>query len=405
MSDERAEAEIVRLRARIGTLEQLLEVYERSVVEQSDKLYSEQERMRLQKTLLECQGEASLEGMLSVSVDGTILSANERLSELWGLTHLPIGEKRYDELIRAMAQHTADPAAFLDSAAALDAGGERHDEIPLGDGRTFDRYTAPIRGQEGELLGRVWRFHDITELKRIDQVKDEFISALSHELRTPLTSIRGSLDLVAGGVTGELPDEATGLVRIAQRNCARLVRLLNDVLDMEKMEAGQLEFRLEPIVLEASVRQSVEAMRPYGRELAVTFEVESAAPGARVRADNDRLIQVMENLLSNAAKFSPSGETVRVTVDRRDGRLSVAVTDRGPGIPAEFHDRLFEKFAQIESPAARRKEGTGLGLNIARAIVERLGGSFGFTSEPGSGSRFFFELPEWGSEEDEGPLP
>ena len=401
MGDDRTDAEIVRLRARISTLEQLLEVYERSVVDQSNKLYAEQERMRLQKTLLECQGEASLEGMLSVSIEGYILSANQRLSELWGLTHLPIGERFYEELIRSMAQRTADPAAFLDTAAAIDAGGESHDEIPLRDGRTFERYTAPIRGQEAELLGRVWRFRDVSELKRIDRVKDEFIAALSHELRTPLTSIRGSLDLIAGGVTGALTEETAGLVQIAQRNCARLVRLINDVLDIEKMEAGRLEFRLELIGLEACVRQSVESMRPYSRELEVAFEVESCAAGGRVRADSDRLTQVLENLLSNAAKFSPAGETVRVTIGRRDGHLRVAVTDSGPGIPAEFHDRLFEKFAQIDSPAVRKKEGTGLGLNIARAIVERLGGRFGFSSELGVGSSFYFELPEWRPEKDE----
>ena len=200
-------------------------------------------------------------------------------------------------------------------------------------------------------------------------MRDEFISAVSHDLRTPLTSVRGALDLMVGGVTGDLPDEAMALAKIAQGNCERLVRLISDVLDIEKIEAGRMELRLQTIELGTLIEQSVESIRPYGEQLGVDFQVESSAPGARVRLDPDRLVQVMENLLSNAAKFSPYGETVRVTLARRGTQLRVAVTDRGPGIPQEFHSRLFEKFAQIDPPSGRQKGGTGLGLNIARAIV------------------------------------
>jgi signal transduction histidine kinase len=394
-ANDRTQAEFVRLRARIATLEQLLEVYERSVVEQSDKLYAEQERMRFQKTLLECQGEASIDGILSVSVDGSILFANRHLSNMWGIPPARVGSESYEEVLRAMAERTTDPGEFPKRAARVHAGEERREEISLADGRTFDRFTAPIRSQDGEHLGRVWHFRDISAFKEIDRMKDEFISSVSHELRTPLTSIRGALDLIVNGVTGELPVEAMSLAKIAQGNCERLVRLINDVLDIEKMEVGRMELLLQTVALDALLEQSVDSMRPFGQQLGVGFRLSISAPGARVRVDPDRLAQVMDNLLSNAAKFSPTGGTVRIDLARQGTDLRVSVTDRGPGIPHAFQGRVFEKFAQFGTSSARHKGGTGLGLSIARAIVERLGGTIGFSSEPGGETRFHFDLPEW----------
>jgi signal transduction histidine kinase len=395
--NERAQAETARLKARVSTLEQLLEVYERSVVEQSDRLYAEQERLRIQTTLLASQGEASLDGILSASLDGHILFANHHFAEMWGVDLPQTGERSLGGTLRAVARRCAAPARFLEVAERIEAGERSREEIALADGRSFDRYTAPIRSEEGEILGRVWHFRDITVLKEIGRMKDEFISGVSHELRTPLTSIRGALDLMVNGVMGDLPPDAMSLAKIAQSNCKRLVRLINDVLDIEKMESGEIPLRLELIGLESLVHQAVESMGPYGAELGVVFRIESSIQGARVRADADRLTQVLENLLSNAAKFTPEGGKVRVTLARHGDDLRVCVIDRGPGIAPELHDRVFEKFAQIGTPGARRMEGTGLGLNIARAIVERLGGTIGFDSRRGAGSSFHFDLPEWKS--------
>jgi signal transduction histidine kinase len=392
----RAQTEIVRLEARVGTLEQLLEVYERSVIEQSDKLYSEQERLRLQTTLLTSQGEASLDGILSGSIEGRVLFANRRLAEMWGIEPPAIGTTCLRETLREMAKQCSDPNGFIERAARREGEQTSREEVLLSDGRTLDRYIAPIRSQEGGILGRVWYFRDITALKEIGRMKDEFISAVSHELRTPLTSIRGSLDLMVSGALGDLPDESMSLAKIAQANCRRLVRLINDVLDIEKIEAGQLALRFEPLGLESVVEQTALAMGPYGADFDVSFRLESSIQGARVRADADRLAQVLENLLSNAAKYSPRGATVRIILSRHGGDLRVAVVDRGPGIAPAHHDRIFEKFAQIDASGARRTKGTGLGLNIARAIVERLGGTIGVASRPGDGSTFYFDLPEWG---------
>lgn len=236
------------------------------------------------------------------------------------------------------------------------------------------------------------------KLLEIDRMKNEFISTVSHELRTPLTSIRGSLGLITGGVAGEVPIKARELVEIAYKNSERLVNLINDILDIEKIESGRMDFRNKEIYLTHVLAQALEANSAYASQFGVRFELDNKAPLAMVVADGDRLMQVFTNLLSNAAKFSPTGGTVTISVSRHDtstaGMVRVAVTDRGPGIPHEFYDRIFGKFAQADSSAARLKGGTGLGLSISKVIVERLGGRIGFHSEPNVRTTFYFDLPE-----------
>jgi PAS domain S-box-containing protein len=395
-------AETVELRARVATLAQLLEVYERSVIEQSEKLYAEQERMRFQAALLECQGEASPDGILSVGSAGQVYFVNRRLSEVWGVSRERVEAATYAELRPLLARQTSDPEGFLARLAALRSDEASREEVSLADGRVLDHYTAPIRGADGRDFGRVWYFRDISAAKEASRQKDEFISAVSHELRTPLTSILGSLGLMEAGAMGKLPAEACEMVSTAKRNCDRLVRLVNDVLDIEKIEAGRIALRLEVLELEPLLLEAVAAIRPYGDPLGVRFRLEAAAPGVRVRVDPDRLLQVMENLLSNAAKFSPEGETVRVSAVRRGHFVRVSIRDRGAGIAPELGGRLFDKFVQGVNRGARNKSGTGLGLNISRAIVERLGGRIGFRREP-VGTTFHFDLPEAGGSQVELP--
>jgi CheY-like chemotaxis protein len=226
-------------------------------------------------------------------------------------------------------------------------------------------------------------------------MKDEFVSTVSHELRTPLTSIQGSLGLVANGVTGALPTAAKPLVDIAYKNCGRLILLINDILDSEKIAAGKMKFTLKEQDLQPLLEQAIESNRAYGAQFGVRFETGELAPGARVEVDADRFNQVMANLLSNAAKFSPTGDVVTVSVQRNaPGRVRIAVSDRGQGIPAEFRDRIFQKFSQADSSDRRAKGGTGLGLNISKAIVEKHGGVLSFASDAGEGTSFFVELPE-----------
>lgn len=233
---------------------------------------------------------------------------------------------------------------------------------------------------------------DITARRRVEEMKEEFVSTVSHELRTPLTSIAGSLGLLAGGAAGPLPEKAARLVGIAHANSQRLVRLINDILDIEKIESGKLTLDLAVVDLGEIANRSVEAMRGLADELGVAITLEPASP-APVRADPDRLIQVVTNLLSNACKFSPTGGTVTVSVDPLARLARLSVRDQGPGIPEAFRARIFSKFAQADGSGTRAKGGTGLGLAIAREITERHGGRLWFESPPGAGATFHLELP------------
>lgn len=235
---------------------------------------------------------------------------------------------------------------------------------------------------------------DITERKRIEQMKNEFVSTVSHELRTPLTSIVGSLGLMSGGAAGELPAKAQRLVDIAHKNSERLVRLINDILDIEKIEAGRLEFDFQPQLAAEIVRQTIEANRGFAQSHGVELELEDLSDGARIDADSDRMAQVVTNLLSNAVKYSPEGGTVQVRVTRSENGLEITVHDQGPGIPEAFRARIFEKFAQADSSDTRQKSGSGLGLSIARRIVEEHRGQVDFeTDTQGGGTIFRVQMP------------
>ncbi|MET0534102.1 MAG: ATP-binding protein [Steroidobacter sp.] len=236
---------------------------------------------------------------------------------------------------------------------------------------------------------------DISVRREVERMKSEFVSTISHELRTPLTSIAGSLTLISGGAAGEVPPKIARLVGIARQNSERLIRLINDILDLEKAEAGKLEFQFSVRSLRAEVASVAEFNRGFAQNLDVAIELENG-DDAEVFIDSDRLTQVLTNLISNAAKFSPPGGTVRVRVEREDPGVRVTVSDNGPGIPAEFCSRIFQKFAQADASDSRAKGGTGLGLSIAKTITEKHAGRIGFHTAPGKGTSFYIILPMHG---------
>lgn len=236
---------------------------------------------------------------------------------------------------------------------------------------------------------------DITDRKLIDKLKNEFISTVSHELRTPLTSIRGSLGLINSGAMGELPEQTKELLVIAGNNTERLLLLINDILDIQKIESGQITFSFRPLEIMSFVEQAIIENKAYGEQHGVEFVIRNRVADCNVMADRDRLMQILSNLLSNAAKFSPKGETVEINVARHAGRiLRISVTDHGPGIPEAFQPKLFDKFTQSDSSDTRQKGGTGLGLNITKALIERHGGRIDFVSRKGFGTTFIVELAE-----------
>jgi signal transduction histidine kinase len=261
------------------------------------------------------------------------------------------------------------------------AGGSR-ELIQLGE--AFGTLAAAVAEREDTLRD------DIRQLKEVERLKTEFVSTVSHELRTPLTAIRGGLGRVLAGTTGVVASKTRDHLQIGLQNTERLIRLINDILDVERIESGHLFVRREPCELAEILRSTVESLRTVAMETQVSLVLE-AEESAVVTGDPDRLVQVFTNLISNAVRFSPCGESVTVTLRTTPTSVAVFVSDRGPGIPLEFRKRIFGKFQQAD-PASGAGS-AGLGLAIVRAIVERHGGSIRFDSAPGHGTTFITELP------------
>jgi PAS domain S-box-containing protein len=233
---------------------------------------------------------------------------------------------------------------------------------------------------------------DITERRRVEVLKSEFVSTVSHELRTPLTSIRGAVGLIANGATGELPPRAKAMLDIALRNCERLIVLINDILDVEKIESGEADFTIVRQEVMPLIVQAVESTAASTKDGASRIEV-TGDSSLTADVDAPRLVQVFINLLSNALKFSPADTVVNVALASEDGFVTVSVTDQGPGISDEFLPRLFAKFSQADSSDRRRIGGTGLGLAISRVIAENMGGRITVDTEAGRGSTFTVHVP------------
>ena len=261
------------------------------------------------------------------------------------------------------------------------------------DGSRFPAELALSQWNEAELLRYTIVIRDLTERRRIERMKDEFLATVSHELRTPLTSVLGALGLLASGAAGALPKAALPLAEVAKRNGERLSRLIDDILDLTKLEAKQMVLQMRSTTLDALLREAMTANQGYAGRAGVHLKLELTAPSPAVRVDTDRFLQVMANLLSNAIKHSAAGDTVSVSLDWSDTRLRVKVQDQGPGIDPKFRARLFEKFSQADASDRRAQGGTGLGLYITRMLVERMGGRVDVEAASGPGACFCIELP------------
>jgi PAS domain S-box-containing protein len=374
---------------------------EELVVRRTAELQNElQERQRAERVVRvsEARNRALLEhmigGMITFNEQSRIESVNPAAERMFGY--------REDELVgRSIAvlladAPAADPEPFLRAAHRAAIGRVSEIWARRKNGGRFLTETALFEFAAPEGRRFASNFQDISERREVDRLKSEFVSTVSHELRTPLTSIRGSLGLLAAGVLGELSPQVRDLVRLAERNAVRLTALINDILDFERLDSGRIQMQIEEVDLQPLFEQALDSVRPMADEQRIVLVC--APTGLRLRADAVRVVQILVNLLSNAIKFSPPGREVRVCAETRaegkeDGWVRVLVKDQGPGVPEGYRQRIFERFAQVETSDKRDKGGTGLGLAICKAIVEHHGGRIGVDSEPGAGSAFWFELP------------
>ena len=291
----------------------------------------------------------------------------------------------------AGAPLTSSAGLPLGSVCAIDTKPRHFSERD----RAMLRIVARIAADQLELhLATLELDRELSERKRLQQRNDELVATVSHELRTPLTAISGSLALLAGGAAGPLAERSARLVEVALRSSERMTVIVNDLLNGERLSAAGVVFKREPILLPVLVAQAIEGVRTFADRFGVQVDLSSTlASGMPAIGDEGRTLQVIDNLLSNAIKFAPSGSTVEVAIEPLEAELVVSVRDYGPGVPQEFQDRVFDRFAMAE-PADRRVASSGLGLSIARSIVEGQGGRIGFDSPlPGGGSRFWFSLP------------
>jgi PAS domain S-box-containing protein len=352
--------------------------------------YAEEWEQTLQAIL-----EAAMSPIITIDGLGKVQQANSATTAMFGYSREELVGSNVSMLMREVDRNRHD--GYL--ATYLNTGERRI----IGVGREVyglrkDGTEVPVHLAVGEVRRKGRRLYtgiltDLTELKKVERLKSDFVSTVSHELRTPLTSIKGALGLLRSAALGELAGQARMMVDIAYNNRDRLVRLINDILDIEKIEAGKLSFEFQLTGLAPFLARAIEANRGFADDFGVRLELADVDSDLEVETDPDRLMQVMTNLLSNAAKFSPEGGVVTLEACRAGDVARISVTDRGGGIPQAFQETIFGRFSQADTSDTKDKGGTGLGLAITKAIVEAHGGTIGFRTAEGAGTTFHIELP------------
>lgn len=332
-------------------------------------------------------------GVAIADAQGNVQWVNEGFTRLTGFTLDEVRGQRPGTLLQGP---DTSPETVQKMAERLRAGeGFRVELVNYRkDGQRYwvSLEVQPLRDAQGRITGYMGLQSDITPRKEAERMKDEFISVVSHELRTPLTAIRGSLGLLVGGAAGSLQPSQLDMLRIAYQNVDRLGRLVNDILDLQKIEAGRMSLDLRVQDMAALVALAMQAIEPFAASRGVRFRFEPPSEPATARVDGDRVQQIVVNLLSNAIKFSPAEESVVVRLSRADATVRLEIEDHGPGIPEAFQRRIFQKFAQADATSTRAQGGTGLGLSIVKTLCEQMGGQAGFRSSPGC-TIFFATFP------------
>lgn len=347
-----------------------------------------------QRQLLSLTVENVVEGVALVDGELRMVLWNQAFCDMFGYEARVVSEgMNAAELITLTARRgdlgKGDPAeiarGFVESIMSSDS---RRIEVQRSDGRILDIWRKTIPGRHFILTAR-----DVTEERQIGRLKDELVSTVSHELRTPLTAICGSLGLIASGNAGELSAKARHLVDIAHKNSDRLTQLVNDLLDLDKLQSGKMDFTYLDVDLREVAQSAVEQNGPYAERFGVTLRTDLPAEPIYAYIDEKRMLQVLTNLLSNAAKFSPAGKEVLVRLRKGGKGARISVIDEGAGVPPDFRKHLFGRFAQADQSSRRGQAGTGLGLAISKNIVERHGGRIALDVETQVGATFHIDLP------------
>lgn len=321
---------------------------------------------------------------------------DDRMHDIWGLPRGSFVDHKPEDFMTTL--HPDDRERVLDAIENTlehDTPFNMEYRIFRPDGTVA--YVEVLASVERDADGQAIRLSgvtlDISERKIIENMKNEFVSTVSHELRTPLTSIRGALGLLTGGALGEIPVEILDVISLAEKNATTLTKLVNDILDFERADSGKLEFNFERFNLVEFIEENLRSNQGLAEKHNVNFQLTPSAPYIEVEADSDRLAQVMANLLSNAAKYSPDGEVIKIDIQTNDKTVDVFVSDKGPGIPVKFQDKVFGRFTQASAADDRNFGGTGLGLSITKLIVDHHKGEIDFESSSETGTRFRFSLP------------
>lgn len=321
---------------------------------------------------------------------GNLLVSNSMFQEFFGKT---VPDEPLEEMLKQIAAVLPEGDPFPQTVRELihDPFAEAEGQLRLTTGYTLQWSSAPV-GKGQSRVGRLFIFQDVTELAELDRLKSEFVNTVSHELRTPLTSIMGYLSLVLAGTAGPLQEQQREFLEVVSRNTSRLANLINDLLDIQRIESGRMPLQLSPTSLASVVTQVAETFRVQAEQKGLSFTVQVPEDVPQIQADPDRLTQIISNLVSNAVKYTKTGG-VTISVSAVGDRVELEVKDTGIGISPADQKRIFEKFYRAEHPYVREVGGTGLGLPIVRTMVEEHGAELRLESQPGRGSRFIVSFP------------
>ena len=346
---------------------------------------------------------ATNDGIALLNREGRIALVNRRFCEMFGTRSEDVLQQTLAEAYPHLMERLAQPERLMRHTAALTAEdlqdpvgvAEEIIELRKPKHRFLQIYTAPVQGENGgAVIGRIIALRDVTRERELDQMKTDFISVVSHELRTPLTSIKGYTDLLLSGSVGETSELQREFLGIIQDSTTRLSNLINDILDISRIESGRIEIKHEPIDYRQIVNDTLRLMRTAADEKQILMDANLPEAMPPVRGDADKVTQVLTNLVSNAIKYTPFGGRIQISLEVvGDASVTTCVADTGIGVSAADQKKLFQKFFRADNSSTREAGGTGLGLVIAKTIVELLGGAIWLESEVGRGSRFHFTLP------------